>query len=106
MDKFNTIYVNGCSFSEGGGLHYKEIPELYKKKHGIYWDDYRTLTYGYRVAEHFDCELVMDAKCGGGLERVIRKFWEFVKDKSDEELNKVLFLIEAPGAQQRLDFYS
>jgi hypothetical protein len=106
MNKFNTIYVTGCSFSEGGGLYDIPTKKLYKELYDVSWDDFHKVTYGYRVAEHFDCELVMDAKCGGGLERVIRKFWDFVKDKSDEELNKVIFFIEAPGAQQRLDFYS
>jgi len=106
MNKFDTVYVTGCSFSEGGGLYDIPTKKLYKELYDVSWDDFHEVTYGGRVAKKLNAKLVMDAKCGGGLERVIRKFWEFVKDKSNEELNKVLFLIEAPGAQQRLDFYS
>ena len=106
MNKFDTVYVTGCSFSEGGGLYDITVKKLYKELYDVSWDDFHEVTYGGRVAEKLNAKLVMDAKCGGGLERVIRKFWEFVKDKSNEELNKVFFLIQVPGVQQRLDFYS
>jgi len=106
LSKLKTLYVAGSSFSEGGGLYQQDIKDLYKEIHSVEWNNFHEVTYGYRVAKKLNLDLVMDAKCGGGLERVIRKFYEFIKNKSDTELSKVFFIIEPPSATGRIDLYS
>jgi hypothetical protein len=104
--KFDTLYVGGSSFSEGGGLYQPDIRDLYKEVYDVEWNHFHEVTYGYRVAQELDVDLVMDAKCGGGLERLVRKFQSYVKNKTSKELDRTLFLIEPPTAKGRLDLYS
>lgn len=106
--KFDRIYVNGSSLSCGGSLEldsqfYKYYTsELGKEK----WNSEKEVSYGNLLAKELGIECINDSKQGGGLDRLIRKTFDFIDDLEDDELEKTLFLFDIPLQPNRMELYS
>ena len=117
-NKYKYFYVNGCSFSEGGGLEepelwdkYKTAPSpggfmsTYKKYYNVSWKSRKYVNWGYRLSKIIDVECINEAKSGGGSERVIRKAYDFIY-KYWKIKDKIFLLLELPGADRAEVFYT
>ena len=86
MKNIKLIYCNGCSHSAAGGLEIDRtltddityIRDYYKTRYGVWWDTQTEITYSHRLAGIIGCDVVNEAKSGGGTERVIRMAYQFV----------------------------
>ena len=126
-DKFKLAYFNGCSFTQGGGLETendvdwnerdsegneppltdgrRDILKLYKETYGIpYWKTRLDVAYPAVFATLTEIETINDAKSGGGIQRLIRKTFDFVSENWDKK-NDILLFLEIPD-YSRLEFYS
>ena len=56
--KFDTIYVNGCSHTAGGGLYDDGTKELYEEIYGLTWKTEREVNYPKLLSKHFNCDLI------------------------------------------------
>ena len=109
MNNIDTIYFNGCSFTEGGGFEYGKywVREAYKKQYGFEYKSEKEVCYPTIVQNLLpNIKVINEAKSGSGAERVIRKMWEFIETHTIEQLRKTIFILEIPGAINRLDVYS
>jgi hypothetical protein len=105
MRKYDYLYVNGSSFTAGGGLEpfKKNLMKFYKEKYGVEWKSERDVAWPKLLADKLGLELIDESACGGGPERVARMMYEFLyKNK----YNRTLFILEIPSAYNRLEFYS
>lgn len=106
--KFKKIYVNGSSLSCGGSLekdteaykHYTENMNIPK------WDNEKEVSYGNVLANMLGIECVNDAKQGGGLDRIIRKTFDFIDTLTQDEIETTLFLFDIPLQPSRMEIYS
>lgn len=131
-EKFNTIYFNGCSYTEGGGLNNSTIMNYIRKNiksvpykkaldninigNVVLANDNKLFIpekeYAYpnifkQLINNNDVNVINDAKCGGSLERVIRKVYSIIRENNIEFLRKKLFILELPPpGPNRLDLYS
>ena len=107
-DKFNTIYFNGCSFTEGGGFEYGKywVRNAYKEQYGFEYKSEKDVCYPTLIKNKLGINVINEAKSGSGSERIIRKAWEYIHNNTIEELRKTLFIFEVPGAINRLDVFS
>lgn len=107
-DRFNTIYFNGCSFTEGGGLEEGKlwIKNAYKEKYNIEWKSEKDVCYPTLIKNELGINVVNDAKSGGGAERIVRRVYEYIFRNGIEKSQKTLFILEIPEAITRLDIYS
>jgi len=108
MKKFNRVYINGSSLSCGGSLNYKSKAwEHYVKECGITeWDDSKKVSYGNVLAKMLNAEAINEAKEGGGLDRLIRKTYDFISNSSLSELNETIFVFDIPLQPARFEVYS
>ena len=109
QDKFNTIYFNGCSFTEGGGFEEGKhwIKNAYKEQYGFEYKNEKEVCYPTIVQRLLpDIKVINEAKSGAGTERVIRKVWEYIFKHKLEDVKKTIFILELPGAVNRLDLFS
>jgi hypothetical protein len=51
-------------------------------------------------------DVVNESKQGGGLDRLIRKTYEYINSKTNEELEETLFLFDIPIQPARFEVYS
>jgi len=107
ITKINTIYFTGSSFTEGGGLNEATLNE-YRNTYNIKFNGNkeRDVCYPTLIGKKLKIEIVNDAACGGGFDRVIRKIWEYIPKQPIYKLQKTLFILELPGTYNRLDIYS
>lgn len=109
LDRIDTIYFNGCSFTEGGGFEYGKywVRNAYKKQYNFEYTSEKDVCYPTIVQNLLpNIKVVNDAKSGSGADRIIRKAWEFIEKNKLEDLKKTVFIFEVPGAINRLDVYS
>jgi len=101
---FNSIYVNGSSFSCGNGLDLIEIKKIYKEKLNIEIPNHIDFSYPNIIATNFKTKIINEAVPGGSLNRLIRKTYQFIFDKKNISKN-TLFILELPP-MWRDEFYS
>lgn len=71
----NKLYVNGCSFSCGGGLDISEVKELYLDK-GIVIDNHLDFSWPEILSKKLNLKLINESVQGGSLKRLIRTTYE------------------------------
>ena len=103
---FDTIYVNGCSHTAGGGLYDNTIKKYYKENFGISWNNEREINYPKYLSDHFKCDLVDDSMCGSGAPRLVRTTFEYIMKVGIEKAKETLFIFNINTPIHRLDFYS
>lgn len=107
---FKLFYVNGCSHSEGGGLEDPSIRgdsrlPYYEKYYGVTWKNKKEVNYGSRLSEILNIPCVNESKSGGGVDRVIRKTYDFLSQNwSDRE--KLFLILEKPDSSRSDIFYN
>ena len=107
-DRFDTIYFNGCSFTEGGGFEALKfsLKEAYKEKYGFEYDSEKDVCYPTLVGNKTGIKIVNDGKSGSGADRIIRKAYEYIRKYPKSVVEKTLFMFEVPTAINRLDLFS
>lgn len=105
--KFKRIYVNGSSLSCGGSLEPNTQSYNYYVNSGIpKWDNEKEVSYGNVLAKDLGIECINDAKQGGGLDRIIRKTFDYIDTLTQEEIDTTLFLFDIPLQPSRVEIYS
>jgi hypothetical protein len=99
---YQFFYINGCSHFEGGGLEEPEIRKdsvrsLYEKYYGVSWKNRSEVNFGSRLSEILNIPCVNDAKSGGGVDRVIRTTYDFIKKNWDVK-DKFFLILEQPDS--------
>ena len=102
---FDTIYVNGCSHTAGGGFYDDGTRELYKEIYDLTWGTERDINYPRLLSNHFDCDLVDDSRCGSGAPRLVRKTFEYIFKVGIERAKKTLFIFQINTPVHRLEYY-
>jgi len=105
--KLNKIYFTGTSFTEGGGLNEFTL-NAYRNEYNIKFNGNkeRDVCYPTLVGKKLKVEIINDAACGGGIDRMFRKIWEYIPTQPMYVLTKTLFVLELPGTYNRLDIFS
>ncbi len=108
MKKFSQIYINGSSLSCGGSLEYKSAAWRYytTEKDVVAWKDSRVVSYGNILGKMLNADIINEAKEGGGLDRLIRKTYDFISERTLEELSETLFVFDIPLQPARFEVYS
>lgn len=106
---YDLFYVNGSSYTMGGGLEDTTIApwnekclEGYKTLYNVSWNDTRTeANYGAMLSKLIGIQCINEAECGGGLDRVIRMTYEFLEKNWDNRHRLFLFLeMPDPGRSE------
>ena len=103
--KFDTIYVNGCSHTAGGGLYEDGAKKLYKEIYNLEWKSEREVNYPRLLSNHFNCDLIDDSRCGSGAPRLVRKTFEYIFKMGLEKAKKTLFIFQINTPVHRLEYY-
>lgn len=105
---FERIYVNGSSLSCGGSLEPRtESYVYYTEKMGYpKWEDEKEKSYGNLLGRILNMPVINDSKQGGGLDRLIRKTFDYIDTLSEKEVNSTLFLFDIPLQPNRMEIYS
>ena len=108
LTKYKYFYVNGSSYCEGGGLEEPEIKSdsvigEYQKQYGVTWSNRTEVNFGKRLSDIIGIPCINEAKCGGGMERLVRKTYEFI-DNNWFERDKFFLILEKPDST-RFEFY-
>ena len=105
MKKYKYLYVNGSSFTAGGGLEpiKDNVKKAYKELFGLEWKHERDVAWPKLLAKQLGLHLFDESKSGGGPERVIRMTYDYLR-RGDAE--NTLFILELPSAWNRVDIYS
>ena len=109
LSNYDTIYFNGCSFTEGGGFEEGKlwIKNAYKQKYAFEYTNEKEVCYPNIVQNLLpDLKVINDAKSGSGTERVIRRTWEYIFKNGLDKSKKTIFSLELPGSISRLDLFS
>lgn len=109
LSNYDTIYFNGCSFTEGGGFEAGKrwIINAYKEQYGFEYNNEKEVCYPTIVQNLLpNHKVINEAKSGSGTERVIRKVWEYIFKNKLDVVKKTIFILELPGAVSRLDLFS
>lgn len=108
------VYCNGSSHSAGGGLeliHQLDadknilVRDEYSNQHGAWWNTQLETTYASRLAARLQCDVCNEAASGGGLNRVVRMTFDFLK-KNWHRKDNLLLILEFPSVFMRIDLYS
>jgi hypothetical protein len=80
-NKFHTIHFTGCSFTEGGGFEdgKQQLKSEYKRKYGFLYKNEKDVAYPSLLQSKLNLKIINDAKSGSGVERTIRKIWEYIR---------------------------
>ena len=102
------IYVNGTSISEGGGFEPYEYRTDVRDSYSIELPSTQLeCSYPYflykEIQSNQNIELINEAKCGSGIERMVRKSMEWI-GKSGDKIKDTLFIFE-PQFGIRIDWY-
>ena len=109
LNNYDTIYFNGCSFTEGGGFEAGKthVVSAYKKQYGFEYKNEKEVCYPTIVQNLLpDVKVINEAKSGSGTERVIRKTWEYIFKHRLDKVKRTIFILELPGSVSRLDLFS
>jgi hypothetical protein len=102
LSKYKYFYVNGCSFTEGGGLEEETlfntgVPIEYRKKYNVSWNNRAEINWGNRLADILKIQCKNAAKSGGSTSRVIRTTYDFIFENWKDK-DKFFIILELPGA--------
>ncbi len=108
---YDFFYTNGSSHTRGGGFETLDeegffadaMAEYYKKHYNITWRSTDEVNYATRLSKHIDIKVVNESMQGGGLDRIIRKTYDFI-ESNWEKRHKFFIILEAPDAS-RIDLY-
>jgi hypothetical protein len=108
LTKYKYFYVNGCSHCEGGGLEEPEIRENsvvpeYQKKYNVTWSNRSEVNFGKRLSDIIGVPCINESKCGGGVERLVRKTYDFIYEHWDKK-DQFFLILEKPDST-RSEFY-
>jgi hypothetical protein len=109
LSNYDTIYFNGCSFTEGGGFEDGKhwIKNAYKEQYNFEYKNEKEVCYPTIVQTLLpNIKIINEAKSGSGTERVIRKTWEYIFKHRLDKVKKTIFILELPGSVARLDLFS
>ena len=109
LGKYDTIYFNGCSFTEGGGFEASkyDVVKSYKEQYEFIYKNEKDVCYPTIVQQLLpNIKVINEAKNGSGTERVIRKVWEYIFSNGLDKTKKTIFILELPGSVSRLDLFS
>ena len=109
LSNYDTIYFNGCSFTEGGGFEEGKywIKNAYKEKYNFEYKNEKEVCYPAIVQNLLpNHTIINEAKSGSGTERIIRKVWEYIFKNRLDKVKKTIFILELPGSTNRLDLFS
>jgi hypothetical protein len=107
-NKFHTIHFTGCSFTEGGGFEdgKHRLKLEYKNRYGFLYKNEKDVSYPSLLQSKLNLKIINDAKSGSGIERTIRKIWEYIRKNKIEDVKKTLFILEIAEAISRLEVFS
>lgn len=105
LKKFDTIYVNGCSHTAGGGLYEDTIKKYYAGEYNLSWQTERDVNFPKYLKDHFNCDLVDESMCGSGAPRLIRATYDYIFRVGIENAKKTLFIFQINTPVHRLEFY-
>ncbi len=108
MSKFSQIYINGSSLSCAGALEYQSAAwRYYTTELDIKsWTNQKELSYGNILGNMLNLKIINEAKEGGGLDRLIRKTYDFISERTLEELSQTLFVFDIPLQPARFEVFS
>ena len=90
MNKIN-LYVNGCSWTDGGVLDERGVIS-HLKLNGVG----RDYSYPTLVSKKLNFNLIDESRYGGSINRITRMTWDYIiKQKS--LINNTIFLLEIPN---------
>lgn len=102
LSKYKYFFVNGCSFTEGGGLEEPNIRSddgcrpTYEKVYNVTWNTREDVNWGKRLSEIIGIPCINHAKCGAGTEYVVRTTYNFIF-KHWEDRHKFFIILEKPS---------
>ena len=101
FSKYKLFYVNGSSFTEGGGLEEESISKKsvslqYKKQHNVIWENRKEVNWGNRLSKIIKIKCINESKSGAGVERLVRKTYEFIFNNWDIK-DKFFIILELPS---------
>lgn len=101
------LYANGSSVTAGGGFepkpHRLDVRTLYEAKWITLPETMTECSYPFFIAQKLNLQLINDAKCGSGIDRLIRTSMEWIVNNEDK-LEETIFIFE-PQFGIRLDWY-
>jgi hypothetical protein len=105
---YEFFYVNGSSHTKGGGFEATgwfrdQLVKYYKEHYNIEWNTDDDVNWGTRLSELIGIPCHNHALQGGGLDRVIRKTYEFI-ESNWEARHKFFIILETPDPS-RVDLY-
>lgn len=108
LKDYDFFYVNGCSYTEGGGLEEPKLKNnsclpIYKEKHNVSWDSRKDVNYAQRLTEITGIPHVNHGRCGAGTDRVVRTTYDFIYENWDRK-DKFFIILENPDPS-RSDVY-
>lgn len=108
MSKFSQIYINGSSLSCAGALEYQSAAwRYYTTELDIkIWTNQKELSYGNILGNMLNLKIINEAKEGGGLDRLIRKTYDYISERTLEELSQTLFVFDIPLQPARFEVFS
>lgn len=109
---YGFFYVNGSSHTKGGGYETQEeggywcdqLKSYYNTFHDVSWNSCNDVNWATRLSQQLNIPCYNEAIQGGGLERVVRKTYEFIEQHFRKENSKFFIILETPDAS-RLDVY-
>ena len=104
FSKYKFFYINGTSFTEGGGLEEESlintgVPNEYKKKYNISWKNRMEVNWGKRLENTIGIKCINEAKSGGSASRVIRKTYDFIYNNWKDK-DKFFIILEYPDVSR------
>jgi hypothetical protein len=108
FSKYNLFYVNGCSFTEGGGLEEPKIRDtslrpFYEKYYNVTWKNRDEINWAGRLSHILKIPVINEAICGGGVMRSVRMTYDFIY-KNWKNKDKFFIILENPDLG-RCDVY-
>ena len=107
---YEYFYVNGSSHTKGGGFEttnaawtWEFMGPYYKEHYNVEWNTCEDVNWGTRLSEIIGIPCHNHAMQGGGLDRAIRKTYEFIEDNWDNK-HKFFIILETPD-ESRTDVY-
>jgi len=108
MKNFSQIYINGSSLSCGGSLHFESTAWWFyiNEKEVERWNNSKDVSYGNVLGNMLGINVINEAKEGGGLDRLIRKTYDFISTLTLKELSETLFVFDIPLQPSRFEVFS
>lgn len=108
---YEFFYVNGCSHTKGGGFEnasqkawtWEPMSKYYKEHYNVEWTGPDEVNWATRLSEIIGIPCHNHAIQGGGLDRIIRKTYEFIESKWSDR-DKFFIILETPDPS-RIDLY-